>query len=107
MNIFRYVLLGISYFLLSLAYILRGKFNIANIKIIITHRFMQLVVAIIYFSIGYIYIIDCVNNELTKYNIDENNKVNKIVKYIIIIGIYLLVVFFLYKFGSKIIGVCN
>jgi hypothetical protein len=53
----------ICYFLLCIAYTIRGEINLIMFKIQFPHHFMQFLVSIIYFTIAYTYLMDSKYNE--------------------------------------------
>jgi len=114
MNKLGYVFAGIAYVLLSLAYIFRGSIHIGNFVYKIEHRHMQLVVSVLYMTLGYIYVTDGVYHQFDdafenekdekdkKDKKDEKNKKKeKKVKYIKLLAIYILLMLITIYIGKK------
>ena len=117
MNKLSYILLGLAYILLSFAYVFRGKIGFGNKSINLDHRQMQIVVSILYVSIGYVYFADGVyhkfddafdthlineshDNDTNELTMDENNKeiksIKKRNKYMWLLAIYIIIVVITY-----------
>ena len=116
MNKLSYILLGLAYVLLSFAYVFRGKIGFGNKSINLDHRQMQIIVSILYVSIGYVYFVDGVyhkfddafdtniinhnNNDIDELTTDENNKeiksIKKRNKYMRLLTIYIIIVVITY-----------
>lgn len=100
MNKLGYILSGLCYILLSFAYVFRGKIKIGNIEHKFEHRHMQLIVSILYMTLGYIYFADGVFDKFTFEDIneekinDEQIKQKKKEKRIIqTLGLYIILIF--------------
>ena len=111
MNKLGYFFAGIAYVLLSLAYVFRGSIHIGNFIYKIEHRHMQLVVSVLYMTLGYIYVTDGVyhqfddafeNKKVEKdEKVDKDKKKEKKVKYIKLLAIYILLMLITIYIGKK------
>ena len=115
MNKLGYILSGLSYFLLSLAYIFRGNIKIGTTSYKITHRHMQLIVSILYMTVGYIYIVDGVYDKFEDFFENNNNNNNnnhkdkedkekdkKTTKYMNILILYIILAIITFYIGKMI-----
>jgi len=108
MNKLGYFFAGIAYVLLSLAYVFRGSIHIGNFVYKIEHRHMQLVVSVLYMTLGYIYVTDGVYHQFDDAFEDEKDekdkkdkKKEKKIKYIKLLAIYILLMLITIYIGKK------
>jgi hypothetical protein len=113
MNKLGYILAGMTYILLSLAYVFRGSIRIGKFVYQIEHRHMQLVVSVLYMSLGYLYIVDGVYDQFEDaFEIEENINENKNhkkskekkLKYIKLLIYYIFLVFITIYVGKRYIS---
>ncbi len=116
MNKLGYILSGTAYFLLALAYVFRGRIQIGNTIFKIAHREMQLIVSILYFTLGYVYIVDGVYHQFEDVFEDEHKekeeekeseeekKKKRMVKYLKLVGIYIVLAIIIHYYGKKLIA---
>lgn len=114
MNKLGYILIGLAYILLSFAYAFRGHIGFGKYTINLEYRHMQIIVSIMYITIGYVYFADGVyhkfedffennvhNNEEEKVMSDEDKKIKKRNKYIGLIALYIIVVIITYLIAKS------
>jgi len=114
MNKLGYILAGFAYVLLSLAYVFRGVIHIGNFVYKVEHRHMQLIVSTLYMTLGYIYVVDGVydkfddafenENENKKEKEHNKNNIQKKIKYIKLLVIYILLMLITIYIGKKYIS---
>jgi uncharacterized membrane protein len=103
MNKLSYILIGLAYILLSFAYAFRGHIGFGKYTINLEYRHMQIIVSIMYITIGYVYFADGVyhkfddafKNENENEN-TEDKKIKKRNKYIGLIALYIIIVIITY-----------
>lgn len=111
MNKLGYILAGVAYVLLSLAYVFRGAIRIGNFVYKIEHRHMQLIVSALYMTLGYVYVVDGVYDQFedafeeNKQEKKENKK--KKIKYIKLLAIYILLMLITIYIAKKYISMEN
>jgi len=119
MNKLGYILSGTAYFLLALTYVFRGRLQIGNTVFKIAHREMQLIVSILYFTLGYVYIVDGVYHQFEDVFVDEHSskeekeeteeskeeqKKKRMIKYLKLVGIYIVLTIIIHYYGKKLIA---
>lgn len=112
MNKLGYIISGIAYLLLALAYVFRGKIQVGNTVYKVAHREMQLVVSILYLTLGYVYIVDGVydqfedafEEEKEEEKEKEQKKKEHTYKYLKIISLYVILAVIVYYYGKKMIA---
>lgn len=105
MNKLGYIFAGVAYVLLSLAYVFRGSIRLGKFVYQVEHRHMQLIVSVLYMTLGYIYIVDGVYHQFEEIEEDNNKKEKqKRTKYIKLLLGYILLVLITIYIGKKYIS---
>jgi cytochrome b len=113
MNKLGYIFAGLAYVLLSLAYVFRGAIRIGSFVYQIEHRHMQLLVSVLYMTLGYIYVVDGVYHQFEDAfeedkdedkDEDKEKEKHKRMKYVKLLLGYILLVLLTIHIGKKYIS---